>query len=412
MRLHKKKNFQRAKQNQKRLNQFNILYRLLLFQNALRKAADSELTIDKVWANRIALAKRLGKEKESYVDPNTIEKAPLEITPFLVSPEVLDAAKKENVPLVEKMIEEAVRNDDVKLVEKLVFRNVPRHGQSRLSIAFQRGYLSAAQYFVDKGDDIEERNNRGQTLFHWQAKQMSASGSSIMNDKDYAKIEFLLRNNANPHLCDSMGYNPVSYAGDARFMFVSLVQNITAELQYERAQKIKIAFMDRDLKTLEKLVYETLPQKIRKTTPRIVAALDQGYEDVAFLFANAGDDVDIRNENGETLLFVAAAEMDLPRVCALLRMNAYPDAPDKEGSTPLMAVAYNRDANPVVRREIIRELLEAGADDTIFDRHWNSAHSYAKTGDICLRDEIQQIKASIVISNCRTVLDRSYYIDR
>ncbi len=412
MRLHKKEVFQRAHRNLKRLRLFNTLHQLLIEQGELQSHNEPTISIDTLWQNRIELTKRLEKENPDYVDPHSIPKDPLEITPFLVSAEVIEASRKENVLLVEKMIEEAVRENDEKLVERLVFRNMPRRNLSRLSVAFQRGYLAAAQYFVDKGDDIEERNNRGETLFHWQAKQMSTACKNGPTDIDYARVKFLIQNNANPHLCDNRGFNPISYAGSASYTFASLVYSITEELQFDRAEKMKKARAEKDIATLEKLVFETLPKRARETTPRFVAALDQGYDDTAFLFAQQGDNVDVRNENGETLLYVAVAEMDLPKVMALLRMNASPNAPDKDGATPLMVAGYNRNADPVTRKAIIRELLEAGADDKIFDRQWNSAYDYAKTGGISLREEIQQIKATSFPLNYRMVLDKVYYIDR
>ncbi len=396
MRLEKKEVFQRIQQNKKRLNLFQSVYQILLALDAQKKIdrAESQKLFEQSWSKRIALAKRLGAQKEGYIDPNVLDKEPIVEEPFLVSSEVLEASRKENVPLVDKLIEEAVQNDDIKLVERLIFRNVPGRGQSRLDVAFKRGYLTAAQYFVDKGDDINAKDGRGQTLFHWQAKQMSSSSCYILSERDRNALEFLLCNAADSNAVDFLGYTPAHYAGPAAYTFKEQVALIGAYVQEERNTKICEAFNMRDLPALEKLVYEGLPTSARRTMPRIVAALEQGYEDVAFLFAMAGDNVDIRNEQGETLLYVAAAEMSFSKVSALLRMNADPNAVAYHGGTPLMAAWLNRNASEPIRRAIVSELLEYGADDKMMDCKWNSAYSYAKSDGVCLRDEIECIKKS------------------
>ncbi len=414
MRLEKKKVLQRIQQNKKRMNLYRALYRLMLERDALKEEEyiSSGKWVDALWNARKKLVAALARKKETYVDPAVFERRPLQDEPLFATPEQIDMARKENVPLIEKLIEAAIENDDMKLVEQLVFRNFPGKGHSRLEIAFRRGYLGAAQYFVDKGDDINERNPSGQTLFHLLGKQIKAFHNNGHWDDDHKKFEFLLRNYANPQLLDNAQKPPVFYAGEFGVVFAEHATLILRELSAEREIKIRRAFQERDIQALEDIVYAGLHHSARVDKPRFVAALEQGYDDIAEFFAFQGDNVDVRNENGETLLYAAAAELNYPRVCMLLRLNADPNAVTNDCSTPLMIVGFNRSENIELRRAIIQELLEYGADANIIDCQWNTAYHYAEKGGICMRDEVEKIKQSIPFKPYHMVLNKVYDLTR
>ena len=87
-----------------------------------------------------------------------------------------------------------------------------------------------------------------------------------------------------------------------------------------------------------------------------------GKDDVAALARVPDADLNRANENGTTLLMVAARRGNLESVRALLKRGADPRARDHDGQTVLHY------ALPSKNRALISELLRAGADPHVTDR--------------------------------------------
>ncbi len=73
-------------------------------------------------------------------------------------------------------------------------------------------------------------------------------------------------------------------------------------------------------------------------------------------YVDAGAPVDMANENGDTMLMLAAYRGHPDTVRALLARGADPGRPNDRGQTPLAGAVFKAEA------EVVRVLLEAGAD--------------------------------------------------
>ena len=71
---------------------------------------------------------------------------------------------------------------------------------------------------------------------------------------------------------------------------------------------------------------------------------------------DGGVPVDLANENGDTLLMLAAYHGHAVTVRALLSRGADPALANEKGQTPLAGAVFKKDAG------IVRALLDAGAD--------------------------------------------------
>lgn len=103
-----------------------------------------------------------------------------------------------------------------------------------------------------------------------------------------------------------------------------------------------------------------------------------------------GNNIDKRNDAGETKLYRAAREGNVGEVKRLLRAGADPDIADKRGLTPLHQAAYWGES------EIVGLLLKAGAAPNLDNgQGWTPLHSAALAGGMKSRKEIiAQLKAA------------------
>lgn len=101
-----------------------------------------------------------------------------------------------------------------------------------------------------------------------------------------------------------------------------------------------------------------------------------------------GNGIDKRDANGETKLYRAVRDGNLPRVKKLLRDGADPDIADEHGLTPLHQAAYWGEA------DIVEQLLKAGAAANIDNgQGWTPLHSAALAGGLkSRRDVIEKLK--------------------
>jgi len=90
-----------------------------------------------------------------------------------------------------------------------------------------------------------------------------------------------------------------------------------------------------------------------------------------------GNGIDKRDADGETKLYRAVREGNLPRVKKLLASGADPDIADDHGLTPLHQAAYWGET------DILEQLLKAGAAPNIDNgQGWTPLHSAALAGGL------------------------------
>ncbi|WP_062429585.1 ankyrin repeat domain-containing protein [Herbidospora daliensis] len=73
-------------------------------------------------------------------------------------------------------------------------------------------------------------------------------------------------------------------------------------------------------------------------------------------YVDAGVPVDLHNENGDTLLMLAAYHGHADTVRALLDRGADPDRPNDKGQLPMAGAVFKKN------HDVVRALFEAGAD--------------------------------------------------
>lgn len=109
-----------------------------------------------------------------------------------------------------------------------------------------------------------------------------------------------------------------------------------------------------------------------------------------FFNAITGNNIDKRNEQGQTRLYLAAREGNTAAVKKLLRAGADPDIADARGLTPLHVAAYWGET------EIVDALLKAGASPNIDNgKGWTPLHAAAMAGGMKSRKGvIEKLKAA------------------
>ncbi len=95
---------------------------------------------------------------------------------------------------------------------------------------------------------------------------------------------------------------------------------------------------------------------IRELATRVFGLARSGATDELAAFLDAGVNVNLTNQNGDTLLMLAAYHGHVETVRALLERGGDPDRANDRGQTPLAGAVFK--AEP----EVIRALIAAGAD--------------------------------------------------
>ena len=139
------------------------------------------------------------------------------------------------------------------------------------------------------------------------------------------------------------------------------------------SQGLMLAMMDNNFKVARVLVRhkqtQVDPRNKKDETPLMLASLRGDLELVLALIARGAD----INKPGWAPLHYAATKGSVPIVRELLDKSAYIDAESPNGTTPLMMAAMY--GTP----EVVKILLEAGADPTIQNGLGLTALDFAKT---------------------------------
>jgi len=90
-------------------------------------------------------------------------------------------------------------------------------------------------------------------------------------------------------------------------------------------------------------------------------AVKAGEIETARTLIAAGADINSRDEEGSTLLMVAAHTGKLPMVMALVEAGADVNATNEQGWTPLMKAAYNAELDCGFA-DVVQALIDAGAN--------------------------------------------------
>jgi ankyrin repeat protein len=231
--------------------------------------------------------------------------------------------------------------------------------------ACEDGDLEKAKRLIEKGADINAKDNDGWTPLHY------ACG----HNGNKAITSLLLENGANVDVKDYFnGWTPLHYARNEAI----------ASLLLEKGANINAKSHD-------------------GLTPLQLAST-KGHEAIALLFLEKGADVNSQDNNGETPLHNASANGHEAIVSLLLEKGANIEAKDEDGDTSL------HDASSNGHKAIVSLLLENGADLTITNNNgktpWQIAQSWNKQDCVAAIEKFLQQKEYSEKFETRAALDQ------
>ncbi|KAL7781716.1 hypothetical protein V8C43DRAFT_319567 [Trichoderma afarasin] len=223
-----------------------------------------------------------------------------------------------------------------------------------LIIASYYGHRAIAKLLVEKGADIEAKdNNYGQTPLLWAAK----SGHEAL-------IKLLVEMGADIEVKDKHGQTPLLWAArNGREALIKLLSGheAIAKLLVEKGADIKA-------------------KDIYGQTPLFWAAAG-GHEAIVKLLVEKGADIKVKDKYGQMPLFWAAERGHEAIVKLLVEMGADIKAKDKYSQTPLLSATPLLWAAKSGHEALIKLLVEMGADIKAKDKSGRTPLSWvAKRG--------------------------------
>lgn len=221
-----------------------------------------------------------------------------------------------------------------------------------IMIAALKGYTRAVKLLLDKGFSVNGKDSQGVPLLAY-----AADGDYDGKISKIETVNFLLESGADPSAaCDSALGN-ASYRGDLEVMQALLKNGAKVNLP------------------------DCVSPLYRAVGGQKTAA--------ARLLIESGADINI-SYNDENLLMLAVKGRDLETVKMLLEKGFAVNARNKDGATALMFVEPDRNG-----LEIMKTLLQAGADPNLFAVNKNSNYCYTPLMRFASPYSLQHLKLLI-----------------
>lgn len=277
------------------------------------------------------------------------------------------------------------------------FRNVP----PVLHVASYIGNQFVIRQLLTAGEDISTKCSEGRSVLHWAVvsgdmaviRLLVDHGASVLNHDNSGRstlldaassgnpelVQYVLNGGACPHTAASDGTTPIIVAALNG-------HDATVRLLLDNGVDISIA---------NDLGYTALH-----------CAAYNGHEAVVRLLLDNGADSSVRDKFGNTALLRAAADGQEGVIRILLRQGASPSVQNLEGTTPLhyaMCGGYIETARTLLQepgvspstvnnkgqtplhlaayyghRDLVKHLLECGADPSVATEWGNTALTYAR----------------------------------
>jgi ankyrin repeat protein len=289
---------------------------------------------------------------------------------------IFDAIKQGDLATVKEWI----KIDPKSVHERDVDGSTPLHWA-----AISNTNVDVIKCLLERGADINAKNNGGNTPLHWAARKNSNgdvikcliengadinaknnNGTTPMNAANTEEKKNFLRNAATTVIKnepeEALPFEDFILSAETSDMeddFVPYLGDLSNEDIFE---DIFDAIKQGDLKAV-KMWIKNDPKSVHKkdadcNTPLIIAAWQNSNVDIIKCLLKNGADVNAKNNNGDTPLTLAARQnTNVDIIKCLLKNGADVNAKNIHGDTPLHLAAWQN-----TNIEIIKCLIENGAD--------------------------------------------------
>jgi ankyrin repeat protein len=255
-------------------------------------------------------------------------------------------------------------------------------GLTPLHLAVTMGHLTVVRVLLDHGADMAATDRTGLTALHHAAISGSVATGRLLLDRAADANTRVGRAAPLPAFRDD---TPLALAtGCSHREFVDLLLEHGADPSRKGQDDFTPLHLASDADIAALLLAHgasAMERGYENRTPLHQAAM-QGRTDVAALLLAHGADIEARDQQGRTPLLLTVDQPAASRemVAFLIRNKAQVNARSAAGDTPLQA-ALSRD------REIVRMLLDAGANVNVADRYMRTPlHRAVEAHDLTLVD--------------------------
>src|ERR1700722_14976586 len=252
-----------------------------------------------------------------------------------------------------------------------------KDGRTGLMLAARLGKNDRVSLLLAKGADANARDRTGATAL------MIASAVQ-WEEQSVKMIEALIAKGANQNVTDNRGRTAADLAAQAgyidraKFLMAGGTNIADRPAFLKRAQNYALwrAIAGGELSAAKALLEQGTNPDFRDDqgeTLLTIAANEQYSAEKAILLLDHGASVNLANSVGDTPLMIAADRYQPAIVKALLDHGADPKAVDRAGNSVLMRAAASKHSWVEERTPLIHLLLEKGADPGHKDAHGVSA---------------------------------------
>jgi ankyrin repeat protein len=266
------------------------------------------------------------------------------LTPFFI------ACMKKNLQMAELFFNN----------NKFINYIVDKSGFGTLHWGLELRNIAILQRILDKGIDINLRDNEGKTALFW-AVQYNWLPES----------KFLLEHHANPNIADNSGIYPLHFATHQGFIdLISLLSNYAninlRTTDQDKFTALYLASQDGKLDIVKILANKGADLDIVRENngmPPLHVAMQKKHIEVAQELLAKGAGVNIVDLSGWMAIHWAASLGDVSIVASILGKNTNINARNSGGGTPLYIAVYNNN------KPMAELLLSQGANTDIADNN-------------------------------------------